>query len=152
MNFEDMLHQMEVDVLNIKANASAAATVNVKDSDYEQLKEAKGFSETFEEKYFQGLDEIETTNGKPNSSKKPRVLPVKRKLYKIKVDDLLFSNHYKSLKACVLENRIQKMTDIEKMLKGEQVREETCEKDSKNFLKRRKDDRLVLKILKENEK
>ena len=150
MNFEDMLHQMEVDVLNIKANASAAATVNVKDSDYEQLKEAKGLSETFEEKYFQGFDEIETTNGKLNPNKKPSVLPVKRKLYKIKVDDLLFSKHYKSLKACVLESRIQKMTDIEKMLKGEQVREETCEKDSKTFLKRRKDDRLVLNILKEN--
>ena len=150
MNFEDVLDQMEVDALNIEANASAAATVNVKDelllsedSDCEWPKEAEGSSETFEDKYFQILDELKSTNRKLHPNKKQRVLPVKRKLYKIKIDDLLFSKHYKSLKACVLENRIQKISDIEKMLKGEQVCEETCDKDSKTFYKRRKDNQLI---------
>ena len=150
MNFEDVLDQMEVDALNIEANASAAATVNVKDelllsedSDCDWPREAEGSSEIFEEKYFKILDELKSTNRKLHPNKKQRVLPVKRKLYKIKIDDLLFSKHYKSLRACVLENRIQKISDIEKMLKGEQVCEETCEKDSKTFYKRRKDDQLI---------
>ena len=151
MNFEDVLDQMEVDALNIEANASAAANINVKDelllsedSDYEWAKESS--SETFEEKYFQILDELKADVKQPN--KKQRVLPIKRKLYKIKIDDLLFSKHYKSLKSCVLENRIQKISDIEKMLKGENVCEDTLLCDSKTFYKRRKDDQLIRELCK----
>ena len=69
--------------------------------------------------------------------------PLKKKLFKIKVNDLLFSKHYKQLKDCVLDGRIQKMDDIEKMLNAEPVDEDRCLKESNIFLKRRKDEQLL---------
>ena len=71
------------------------------------------------------------------------VVPVKRKLYKIRVNDFLFSDRFKQLKSCVLENRVQKMEDIDKMLRGETVDEQKAVEEAEKFLKQRQDDQLL---------
>ena len=71
------------------------------------------------------------------------VVPVKRKLYKIRVNDFLFSDRFKQLKSCVLENRVQKMEDIDKMLRGETVDEQRAVEEAEKFLKQRQDDQLL---------
>ena len=92
--------------------------------------------ETFEERYLKIQKEMKM---KPKEEEPP----LKRKLYKVKLNDFLYSDHYSQLKKAALDGRILKLEDIDKMLKGEKVNQERCMKDSKRFLKNRKDDQLL---------
>ena len=59
------------------------------------------------------------------------------------MNDLLFSDRFKQLKSCVLENRVQKMEDIDKMLRGVTVDEQRAVEEAEKFLKQRQDDQLL---------
>ena len=77
-----------------------------------------------------------------------KITPMKKKYYKIKINDLLFSERYKQLKLCVMENRIHKMEDIEKMLQGEPLDEDRVREESEKFLKQRQDHQLLTELCK----
>ena len=94
--------------------------------------------ETFEDKYHKIKSEIESETPRDQT-----VPAVNRKLYKIRLNDLLFSDHYNQLRDCVLQNRIQKMSDIEKMLNGEHVDAKEAVNDDKKFRKQHKDNQLI---------
>ena len=100
---------------------------------------------TFEQKYMKIRSELKTESNK-KMRLSPRPQPVIKKFYKIKINDLLHSEKYKQLKITVMENRINKMTDIEKMLQGEHVDEDQMEEDSRKFLKQRKDHQLLTNL------
>ena len=101
--------------------------------------------ETFEEQYIKIQSEHRALQ---RGVKKMKAVPVKKKFYKIKINDLLFSEKYKQLKLCVMENRIQKMEDIEKMLLGEALDEEHVKEESEKFLKQRRDHQLLTELCK----
>ena len=109
--------------------------ISVLSEECDDLADAK---ETFEDKYHKIKSEIE------NETPRDQTVPVvNRKLYKIRLNDLLFSAHYKQLRDCVLQNRIQKMSDIEKMLNGEHVDAKEAVNDDKKFRKQHKDNQLI---------
>lgn len=101
--------------------------------------------ETFEEQYVKIQNEQRLVQ---RGVKKMKVAPVKKKYYKIKINDLLFSERYKQLKLCVMENRIHKMEDIEKMLHGEPLDEDRVRAESEKFLKQRQDHQLLTELCK----
>ena len=68
------------------------------------------------EKYFKLQRQVQSECEARAARRRPAGVPVKRKLYKIRVNDFLFSDRFKQLKSCVLENRVQKMEDIDKIL------------------------------------
>ena len=95
------------------------------------------------EKYFKMQRQVQSECEARAARRRPAVVPVKRKLYKIRVNDLLFSDRFKQLKSCVLENRVQKMEDIDKMLRGETVDEQKAVEEAERFLKQRQADQLL---------
>ena len=95
------------------------------------------------DKYFKMQRQVQSECEARAARRRPAVVPVKRKLYKIRVNDFLFSDRFKQLKSCVLENRVQKMEDIDKMLRGETVDEQKAVEEAERFLKQRQDDQLL---------
>ena len=95
------------------------------------------------DKYFKMQRQVQSECEARAARRRPAVVPVKRKLYKIRVNDFLFSDRFKQLKSCVLENRVQKMEDIDKMLRGETVDEQKAVEEAERFLKQRQADQLL---------
>merc|ERR1712098_600865 len=127
--------QMEVDFqydLRHGGNANEETLLS-EDNDIESEDDSY-VEESFEDRYLKIQKEME-------SNLKQEEPP--RKLYKVKLNDFLYSKHYSQLKKAALDGSILKLKDINKMLKGEKVNQEKCTKDSKTFLKKRKDDQLL---------
>ena len=95
------------------------------------------------DKYFKLQRQVQSECEARTARRRPAGVPVKRKLYKIRVNDFLFSDRFKQLKSCVLENRVQKMEDIDKMLRGETVDEQKAVEEAERFLKQRQADQLL---------
>ena len=98
-------------------------------------------SETLEDRYNKIKSEIES-----EPVREQGVPVVNRRLFKIRINDLLFSDHYRQLRDCVLQNRIQRMSDIEKMLQGEHVDEKAAVKDDERFRKQHRDNQLLREL------
>ena len=127
---------MDIDNFEVRNNDESLLSED-HDDDWEEQEQ-----ETLESRFIKIQKDFKNKRIK----KDHQLPPLKKKLFKIKINDLLFSKHYKQLKDCVLDGRIQRMDDIEKMLKGELVDEDRCLKESNIFLKRRKDEQLLREL------
>ena len=105
------------------------------------LVEVQNKKETLEDRYYKIKSEIESEQP-PDKS----VLVVNRRLFKVRINDLLFSEHYRQLRDCVLQNRVQKMSDIDKMLHGERVDEREAVQNDKRFRKQHRDTQLLREL------
>ena len=100
--------------------------------------ELENVKQTLEDRYHKIKSEIESEQLSDKA-----VLVVKRTLFKVRINDLLFSDHYRQLRDCVLQNRVQKMSDIYKMLQGNHVDERAAIKNDERFRKQLRDTQLI---------
>ena len=101
-----------------------------------------GPAQSLEDRYHKIKSEIE--NGEPHQQ--ATVPIVNRRLFKIRLNDLLFTDHYRQLRDCVLQNRVQKMSDIDNMLQGVPVDESEAAKNDERFRKQHRDTQLLREL------
>ena len=122
------------------------------ESDEEAWVEAEMADITFQRKYIQIKSEQNNRRMKSELEREqplrdPASVPVvNRRLFKIRLNDLLFTEHYRQLRDCVLQNRVQRMSDIDKMLRGDRVDEREAAKDDERFRKRIRDNQLLREL------
>ena len=108
--------------------------------------EAEMAEDTFQSKYIKIKSE-QNRRLKSELEREPSSVPVlNRRLFKIRLNDLLFTEHYRQLRDCVLQNRVQRMSDIDKMLRGDRVDEREAAKDDERFRKQIRDNQLLREL------
>ena len=101
----------------------------------------------FQTKYIKIKSEQNSRRMKSELEHEPASVPVVNgRLFKIRLNDLLFTEHYRQLRDCVLQNRVQRMSDIDKMLRGDRVDEREAAKDDERFRKQIRDNQLLREL------
>ena len=102
--------------------------------------------QSLEDRYHKIKSEIENDEPQPPRDQQATVPIVKRRLFKIRLNDLLFTDHYRQLRDCVLQNRVQRMSDIDNMLQGIRVDEREAAKEDERFRKQHRDTQLLREL------
>lgn len=102
--------------------------------------------QSLEDRYHKIKSEIEKDEPQPPRDQQAKVPIVNRRLYKIRLNDLLFTDHYRQLRDCVLQNRVARMSDIDNMLQGVPVDEREAAKDDERYRKQHRDTQLLREL------
>ena len=104
--------------------------------------------QSLEDRYHKIKSEIENDepHQQPPRDQQATVPIANRRLFKIRLNDLLFSDHYRQLRDCVLQNRVARMSDIDSMLQGVPVDESEAAKNDEKFRKQHRDTQLLREL------